>query len=180
MKYIRQSHANTIEARATTAFRAAYAAHPDRESDPGQALTVARDAAARLVPAGVEISINDETLSVVVARGQLVQREWLARRAAIDCFVTGDVAVDDGILAEVAAAAGGAYQRALLAGEQSWSGADLQGKAQGYAGRYAAGRRALAARINAALAPHGLRAEVAPVLRGTPPRWHSELVISRA
>jgi len=41
----------------------------------------------------------------------------------------------------------GRYQRALVQGEQNWSGSDLRGKASKYGGRYAASRAALLERL---------------------------------
>lgn len=39
------------------------------------------------------------------------------------------------------------YQRALLAGDESWSGSSLKGKAARYSSRYAASRASLAERL---------------------------------
>jgi hypothetical protein len=52
----------------------------------------------------------------------------------------------------------GSYQRHLLDGGESWSGASLQGKASEYGARYAASRENLLTAINAAL-PVGYRAD---------------------
>ncbi len=43
----------------------------------------------------------------------------------------------------------GKYQRALVLGQESLSGSSLRGKARSYAGRYAASRAAVLARLNA-------------------------------
>lgn len=59
----------------------------------------------------------------------------------------------------------GTYQRALLSGDARWSGADLQGKARRYGGRYKASRDAVLARLRAIVpgvsvqptGKHGLR-----------------------
>jgi len=48
------------------------------------------------------------------------------------------------------ACARGCYQRALLDGLARWSGADLQGRAKKYGGRYAASRDSLLARLRGA------------------------------
>lgn len=53
------------------------------------------------------------------------------------------------ILDALAPAATGDYQRAILAGRETWSGSSLRGNARKWGGRYAASRSALEDRIAA-------------------------------
>lgn len=48
----------------------------------------------------------------------------------------------------------GEYQRGLILGRHALSGADLEGKARSYGGRYLRSRQALLARLDAAGVPH--------------------------
>jgi hypothetical protein len=64
--------------------------------------------------------------------------------------------------ARAIALARGSYQVELALGARAWSGADLAGRAKDYAGRYAASRRNLLARWQAA----GLRPDLVRVSHG--------------
>lgn len=50
----------------------------------------------------------------------------------------------------------GSYQIAVLRGSQSWSGADLAGKAKSYGAHYARSRKAALAKVRRAVNPFGL------------------------
>ena len=55
--------------------------------------------------------------------------------------------LDHDALIMARAVARGAYQESLVEGRARWSGADLQGKASKYSGRYKASRDALASKL---------------------------------
>jgi hypothetical protein len=57
---------------------------------------------------------------------------------------------DTALLTKLASCARGCYQRALLAGDEAWSGAGLQGKARSYGRFYQRSRENLVRRIRSA------------------------------
>lgn len=73
--------------------------------------------------------------------------------------------------------AAGAYQWALLSGEECWSGASLRGEARNWGAAYLHSRDHLLARIQAALEPRGWRALLGYVLMGYPGRWRLRLIL---
>jgi hypothetical protein len=72
-------------------------------------------------------------------------------------------------------AARGTYQKGLVAGQQSWAGSDLKGRAGQYAGRYAKTRAALIKRANQALHRYGFTIVTVLVLDGQ--RWHRRALV---
>lgn len=84
------------------------------------------------------------------------------------------IAIPETVTAAMIGAARGSYQRALLTGEETWSGSSLRGKAGRYAGRYARSRSSLVERIQASLVGSGWTVESKLVLRDS--RWRRCLV----
>lgn len=74
------------------------------------------------------------------------------------------------------ATARGTYQHDLLRGAEKWSGAGLAGKARNYAGRYAASRKGLLERLNAAFPP-GVRVDTALVFNAGSRRLERRLIV---
>lgn len=66
-------------------------------------------------------------------------------RAAVQQYVPADLVPGDW---DYAALARGSYQRALLRGSATWSGAELQGKAKRYSAQYHESRGNLLSRLN--------------------------------
>lgn len=60
----------------------------------------------------------------------------------------------------IEATARGTYQRALLAGDARWSGADIKGRARQWGARYAIARDGLLARVRTVAAKHGYDAQL--------------------
>lgn len=73
--------------------------------------------------------------------------------------------------------AAGAYQWALLSGQESWSGNSLRGEARRWGGVYSRSREHLLTRIQEALRPRGWRATLGYVLMGKPRRWNLRLIL---
>ena len=69
----------------------------------------------------------------------------------------------------------GAYQRALIEGDETWSGSSLKGKAKKWSSKYARSRKELLARLMAAkvayllATDHGFQLEL-----GTPPSYYTQ------
>jgi len=87
----------TIDETISTAFRAAFAAHPQRHSDPALALDSARETASALVPDGVTGTFDDETLTFRQDDDDS-HGDWLW---LIDAYTPG-TPVDDAYLARFA------------------------------------------------------------------------------
>lgn len=83
-------------------------------------------------------------------------------------------AIPETVTTAMLAAARGTYQRALLTGQETWSGSSLRGKAGRYSGRYARSRWSLVERIKASLVGSGWTVESKLVLRDS--RWRRCLV----